>query len=272
MRALAESHRREILALVRDQELSAGAIAERFRVTRPAISQHLAVLKQAGLISERREGTRRLYRARLDVLDGVRVYLEDLWDERLAGLKREAEEVERRELDERVAVEREIVISAKRQTVWELLVNPRKATCWMGQRARFDLRVGGSYCVEVLPELVAAGEFLEIDPPRRLVHTWGWQFESEGPVPPGSTIVVYELFDRGDQTLLRLRHRGLPSLDTAGSHSRGWAHYLPRLAQVASGCSPGADPWITDPTLMQRELRPASGRPPRRKSRKGMKR
>ena len=64
IQALVEPRRREILQLIRDRELSAGAIASGFDVSRPAISQHLGVLKEAGLVSERREGTRRFYRAR----------------------------------------------------------------------------------------------------------------------------------------------------------------------------------------------------------------
>src|SRR5215203_7454334 len=62
--AIRAPHRRQILSLVRDGELSAGEIATHFEVTRPAVSQHLTVLKEAGLVDERRNGTRRLYRAR----------------------------------------------------------------------------------------------------------------------------------------------------------------------------------------------------------------
>jgi DNA-binding transcriptional ArsR family regulator len=80
---------------VQNDELSAGQIASHFDVTRPAISQHLGVLKEAGLVSERRDGTRRLYRARPEGLDEVRAFLESFWDERLTYLRREAERKER---------------------------------------------------------------------------------------------------------------------------------------------------------------------------------
>jgi DNA-binding transcriptional ArsR family regulator len=79
LRALAEPRRRAILRLVAHDELAAGEIAAAFDVTRPAISQHLTVLKSAGLISERREGTRRLYRARPEGLAGLRELLDELW-------------------------------------------------------------------------------------------------------------------------------------------------------------------------------------------------
>lgn len=95
LKAIAAPRRREILTLVRDAELSAGEIAAHFDVTRPAVSQHLTVLKEAELITERRNGTRRLYRARPEGLDELRRFLEEFWDARLATLKREAENEER---------------------------------------------------------------------------------------------------------------------------------------------------------------------------------
>ena len=90
-RALAEPRRREILRLVRDDELSAGAIAAHFDVSRPAISQHLGILKDAGMVDERRDGTRRLYRVRRKGFDELRQYLDEFWGEGLARLKSAAE-------------------------------------------------------------------------------------------------------------------------------------------------------------------------------------
>jgi len=97
LKAIAAPHRRRILRLVRDEELSAGEIASHFDVTRPAVSQHLSVLKEAGLVNERRNGTRRLYRARPEGLLELRAFLEELWGERLEALKREAEREERKQ-------------------------------------------------------------------------------------------------------------------------------------------------------------------------------
>ena len=75
--AIAEPRRREILRLVRDSELPAGEIAARFSdVTRPAVSQHLCVLKEAGLLGERRDGMRRLYRTPPEGFAELREYLE----------------------------------------------------------------------------------------------------------------------------------------------------------------------------------------------------
>jgi DNA-binding transcriptional ArsR family regulator len=95
LKAIAEPRRRHILALVRDEELSAGEIASHFEVTRPAISQHLTVLKEAGLVNERRNGTRRLYQARPEGLEELKAFIEGFWDGRLDALRREAERKER---------------------------------------------------------------------------------------------------------------------------------------------------------------------------------
>jgi DNA-binding transcriptional ArsR family regulator len=96
LKAIAEPNRRRILTLVRATELTAGEIASHFEVSRPAVSQHLAVLKEAGLVHERRNGTRRLYSVRPEGFDQVKMFLESFWDEKLDALKREAEREERR--------------------------------------------------------------------------------------------------------------------------------------------------------------------------------
>jgi len=91
LRALAEPRRRAILRLVAHDELAAGEIAQAFEVTRTAVSQHLTVLRNAGLVSERRAGTRRYYRARPEGLAGLREFLEDMWASSLDMARRLAE-------------------------------------------------------------------------------------------------------------------------------------------------------------------------------------
>ncbi len=81
---------------MRDEELTAGRIAAHFDVTRQAISQHLRVLHGAGLVSERRDGTRRIYRVRPEGLIELRAFLDDFWKDRLEQLKREVEAEENR--------------------------------------------------------------------------------------------------------------------------------------------------------------------------------
>ena len=101
LRAIAEPRRRRILELVREQELSAGEIASQIEITRPAISQHLGVLKEAGLVDERRNGTRRMYRARPQGLAELKTFLDAFWDARLEALQREAEREEARKRGKR---------------------------------------------------------------------------------------------------------------------------------------------------------------------------
>src|SRR5690242_21940524 len=91
LRAIAEPRRRKILQLVAHDELAAGEIAAAFDITRTAVSQHLTVLKNAGLLSERRDGTRRLYRARAEGLAGRREFLDDMWAGALDAARRIAE-------------------------------------------------------------------------------------------------------------------------------------------------------------------------------------
>ena len=87
LRALADPHRRAIIRLVRDAELPAGQIAANFDLTQQAVSQHLMVLKRAGLLEERRVGTRRIYRFRRDSLEPVRELLDEFWPDALERLK-----------------------------------------------------------------------------------------------------------------------------------------------------------------------------------------
>jgi DNA-binding transcriptional ArsR family regulator len=97
LHALGEPRRVAILRLVRDREYPSGEIAARFPdVSGPAVSQHLRVLREAGLIEERRSGTRRLYRARPEGLAQLRALLRDFWDEGLGQLKDAAEDQQRR--------------------------------------------------------------------------------------------------------------------------------------------------------------------------------
>jgi uncharacterized protein YndB with AHSA1/START domain len=145
-------------------------------------------------------------------------------------------------------VERELEIAASPETVWEFLVDQDKAVRWMGLRASFEPRPGGLYEVDVIPGHTVRGEFVELDPPRRLVFTWGWEPGEEGPhpVPPGSSTVEIELEPEGEETRVRFTHRDLPGAEAVESHAHGWDHYLERLAIAARGDEPGPDPWVSN--------------------------
>jgi uncharacterized protein YndB with AHSA1/START domain len=114
----------------------------------------------------------------------------------------------------------------------------------MGGDATLAARPGGVYRVEVLPGNIAAGQFVEVDRPRRLVHTWGWE-AGASPVAPGSTTIEIELIPDGEGTTLRFTHRDLPTVEDTGKHAHGWDHYLGRLAVAGAGGDPGPDPWLS---------------------------
>ena len=103
LRAIAEPRRRAILRLVARDELAAGEIAAAFDISRTAVSQHLTVLKDAGLLAERRDGTRRLYRARAEGLAGLREFLDDMWSGALDAARRIAEHERGIDDDDRAA-------------------------------------------------------------------------------------------------------------------------------------------------------------------------
>ena len=96
IQALTEPRRREILHLVREGELTSSAIASHFEITAPAISQHLKVLEEAGLVVVRRAGTKRFYGIRREGFAELMQYIESFWDDSLLRLKEAAEEEERR--------------------------------------------------------------------------------------------------------------------------------------------------------------------------------
>ena len=91
LKAIADPHRREILRLVREDERTAGDIAAQFTVSRPAISQHLRVLIDAELVTMRKQGNRRFYRAEPQTVNAVIRFLDRFWEDRLDKLKLAAE-------------------------------------------------------------------------------------------------------------------------------------------------------------------------------------
>jgi uncharacterized protein YndB with AHSA1/START domain len=148
-------------------------------------------------------------------------------------------------VDQRNVVEREVRVAAQPETVFSFLVDPDKMSLWMGRRAELDGRPGGIYRVEINDQAIARGEFVEVDPPKRVVFTFGWEGQEAGQgehgVPPGSTRVEISLDPDGDGTLVRLRHLDLPEA-AREIHGQGWDLYLGRLKAVAAGEDPGPDP------------------------------
>lgn len=138
------------------------------------------------------------------------------------------------------AVEVEVRIAASPETVFDFFTDPRLMTQWMGRAVDLDPRPGGGFRCEVNDEAIASGEYVAVEPPRRVVFTWGWNGE-DSVTRPGSSTVEVLLAPDGDGTHLRLVHTGLPSPESATKHGHGWRHYLDRLAVTAVGGDPGQD-------------------------------
>jgi len=149
--------------------------------------------------------------------------------------------VEARTSGQTYIIEREVQIDASPDTVFEFFTDPAKMVQWKGAQATLDPRPGGVYRVQMNEQAIAIGEYVEIDPPHRVVFTWGWEGDFAA-TPPGSTTVEITLTPVGDGTLVRLVHSGLPSPESAEVHGQGWDQYMPRLAIVAVGGDPGAVP------------------------------
>ncbi|WP_226962764.1 SRPBCC family protein [Streptomyces sp. C8S0] len=143
-------------------------------------------------------------------------------------------------------------IAARPETVFGFFTDREKWLSWMGADGTFSFEPGGAYRTRVTGENVAAGRFLTVDPPKRLVFTWGWE---AGPmrVPPGSTTVEITLEPTADGTLLRLVHTGLPPRRPAphtlraGSTTSTGSRPAPKATTPARtpGCSsPRAEPLL----------------------------
>lgn len=151
-------------------------------------------------------------------------------------------------------VEVERRIAARPDTVFAYFTDAERYRRWQGVDAELDHRPGGVFRVTMTgrSRTVARGVFVEVEAPTRLVFTWGWEAadgshdnlpDGMSGVPPGSSTVEVVLVPDGDDaTLLRLRHTGLPTSETATFHTGGWDLTLDRLAAVAAGADPGPDP------------------------------
>jgi uncharacterized protein YndB with AHSA1/START domain len=137
-------------------------------------------------------------------------------------------------------VEIRLRIAAPPESVYPYLTEPDRYVRWQGVKAELDPRPGGTFRVWMDEDNVASGSYVELDPPRRVVITWGW--EGNPALPPGSTMVEFSLTADGDGTMLLLRHTGLPDAGSAAMHEEGWHLFTRRLAIATQGGDPGPMP------------------------------
>ena len=127
---------------------------------------------------------------------------------------------------------KEIWIDASPDKVFPYLVEPELLTRWIGEESWNDPRPGGVLRLKFNSENIVRGEFVELDPPRRVVFTWG--SEERESLPVGSTTVAFDLEPENGGTRVRLLHSGLPTAHEVEQHSKGWDQFLPELAKVAA--------------------------------------
>jgi uncharacterized protein YndB with AHSA1/START domain len=142
-------------------------------------------------------------------------------------------------MTESFVVRRETHIAAPRASVFAFLTDPDKIVQWMGTEATTEVHPGGMYLLKGVGSATARGTFREVVPVHRLAYSFGWEGNEE--VSPGSSLIEIDLIEQDGGTLLRMTHSGLPNATTQASHGKGWAHYLGRLTEAASGRDPGPD-------------------------------
>jgi uncharacterized protein YndB with AHSA1/START domain len=138
---------------------------------------------------------------------------------------------------EAIRIERRI--EAPPSAVYRYLTEARLWARWQGESAELDPRPGGRFRVRMAEGQTVEGAFLDVEPDRRIVVTWGWQDHPR--MPPGTSTVEFELVPDGTGTLVRLTHRGIPA-DDIPIHRAGWDVFVPRLALAAAGGDPGPNP------------------------------
>ncbi|SPM26767.1 SRPBCC family protein [Mycobacterium terramassiliense] len=148
----------------------------------------------------------------------------------------------------------QIVVRATPERVFELFTDPAQFGQWMAAGATLDATPGGVVRWTHPNGDTVSGRYVEVDPPRRIVFTYGWERADVG-IPPGSTTVEVDLIPQPDgTTLVKLVHRGLDD-GAAEAHDGGWTHYLDRLCRTAEGEHVGADPWADRRVPSRAELR-----------------
>ncbi len=140
-------------------------------------------------------------------------------------------------MPEPLIVERQTTAST--EAVYDYLTTSAKWVEWQGAEAELDPQPGGIFRMTMPDGRTARGQYVDLQPHTKVVFTWGW-VDVPG-IPPGSSTVTVELIPNDDGTLIRLTHGGL-SAEEASMHLKGWEHYVPRLAAVAEGNPPVADP------------------------------
>jgi len=234
MAALASPVRREILGLIWDRELSAGEIAAAFPVSKPTISQHLAVLREAGLAAATAVGTSRRYRARQEALRGLHGALGSpiKWVNATDAPERATSQVSTKPV-----VVASTVVDTSQATTFAAFTDPAVYSRWLGvpvtiSDGRFACRLEWGTSVRGRYELVC--------PPELIVMRWDFD-DDNLPVPGGEMTGYLRIRPRGPGAQVEV-HQIVETPAEAEFMERAWALVLGRLRSgVARASDPGAD-------------------------------
>jgi uncharacterized protein (TIGR03086 family) len=235
---LAEPNRRRLLELLSAGEQTVSQLAAHFGVTRSAVSQHLGVLSNAGLVEARQEGRYRHYRLNPSGMAALREALDAFWTKELEQLAAARPPIQG---GNTMTAEKSVLVPLGADETFALLTEPERLRRWQTVTARVELRAGGEYRWTIIPGHTAAGTITEVEPGKRLVFSWGWEGDAE--LPPGTSTVTITLEPTEGGTNVRLVHSGLTP-DQAASHLQGWEHYGSRLVAAAEKGDAGVDEWI----------------------------
>ena len=231
--ALASPVRREILGLIWDREVPAGEIARAFSVTKPTISQHLAVLREAGLVSARAEGTSRRYRARQDALRGLRAALSS------PGKWSSADDLPERALSAartKLVVVATAEVSVDQQTAFTAFTDPAVYSRWLGVPVTIS---GGRFACTMEWGTHVRGRYELVCPPELIVMRW--DFEDDNiPVPGGEMTGYLRVRPAGDTRAHVEVHQLTDTPAQAEFMEAAWTMVLGRFrAGVARAAGPG---------------------------------
>ncbi|MGD0440956.1 MAG: TIGR03086 family metal-binding protein [Acidimicrobiales bacterium] len=235
---LSEANRRRLLELLSAGEQSVSQLAGQFGVTRSAVSQHLGVLSNAGLVQARQEGRFRYYRLDPEGMAALREALEQFWTHELEQL---AAALPSERGDHAMTAKTSVLVPLDPDETFALLTEPERLRRWQAVTARVELRAGGEYRWTIAPGHTASGTITELEPGKRVVFTWGWEGSED--LAPGASTVTITLEPAQGGTLVNLVHTGLTPEQAAG-HLEGWNHYAERLVAAAQHGDAGSDEWV----------------------------
>ena len=244
--ALTSPVRREILGLIWDRELSAGEIAAAFPVTKPTISQHLAVLREAGLAESTAVGTSRRYRARRDALRGLRAALGSAarWINADDAPERASSDVRTKPV-----VVASTDVDTSQAVTFAAFTDPAVYSRWLGVPVTLE---DGHFAATMEWGTNVRGRYELVCPPELIVMCW--DFEDDNlPVPGGEMTGYLRIQPRPDGAHVEV-HQLVETAAEAEFMERAWGTVLGRLKAGVARASDPSLPMLPRPTRPKRRV------------------